>query len=271
LRWARAGELEAVWGRSVQASWDSPPVVQHIVWRYGDLYFDGEGAARRQTLLLRMINEEDLEDVDVAVYGKGSTQVARRGGIRCPKKKVDLLVAAIRERFGEPGSWGIVWIDKTRGRASKGRAVRRDTRAADPLRVRGGTEQAGYFFDAYFMTADEGISVVIESLCESVGEDDENCWEDVWPYLPGIHDENKTLVVYIDKLYFAPTRRGVGWGRKFVRALERWGKKHGAFGVLLHSGVLWGGPEHSFSFWDKMGFESVTDYGDDSVMWKELS
>lgn len=121
LTWADAGELAAVWGRSQGAAWDDPPVVQHIAWRYGDLLFDGDGAAKERTFILRMMKNHWLEDVEIHPYGKAAKKSSRRGGIRCPKKKVDLLVAAIRDRFGEPEGWGFV----RRPRLQRGRAAKR--------------------------------------------------------------------------------------------------------------------------------------------------
>jgi hypothetical protein len=103
-QWAGTGEVLTVWGRFYGVA--GPLDVQHLVWQHENLYFDGDGASRKETLLLRMMNEFDLEDLEIAPLGPKAKRAMKRADIDCYAAAVPELVAALQKRFGGPANWG---------------------------------------------------------------------------------------------------------------------------------------------------------------------
>lgn len=79
--------------------------LQHVVWRHGELFFDGDGASRGTTLSLRATTEWDIDDVSLESWGRWARRQAQRD-FTCSRRGVRDLAAALRLRFGAPGEWG---------------------------------------------------------------------------------------------------------------------------------------------------------------------
>ncbi len=92
------------------------------------------------------------------------------------------------------------------------------------------------------------------------------------------HVWNARSVLAINKIGFAPERRGRGWGRSFVEALERDAERRGAAGIVLVAAWLPQGPgagaePHSRGFWEAMGYYALVKLDRDertALMWKRL-
>ena len=108
--WAGTGEIMVLWG-------GEEPIVHHLVWQHDDLYFDGDGAARKQTLIHRMLNEWDVR-ADLAPYGDRAKRSMAKSNIRCFPEAVPTLVEALKARFGAPQDWG---FGRPRGSRVSGR------------------------------------------------------------------------------------------------------------------------------------------------------
>jgi len=151
-------------------------------------------------------------------------------------------------------------------RATGRRALR------EGAQLSGGDPRASYWFDAAVVSLDRGLELALESICESV-DDAEDCrWWASEVRLPARDWEARVL--FINEILIE--RRGAGWGRRFVRALERWAVGRGAVGVVLHAGPLWG-EAPSAPFWRAIGYTEVAEYEDDDteegthvLMWRGL-
>jgi GNAT superfamily N-acetyltransferase len=226
-----------------------------------------------------------------ALYAHGVGVVAAGEALNRDHSAVSYGVRAARLRARKDGKYAevIQRLTQRAGRVlgkgrpgwpAKGRTARRTISDAPhyiPSRLWKDKNLGSYSFAAEVVTADQAVS----DLFRSLGATPENLrWDFPDPFvegdagsrmmfvatwLGGIEDEND-LVLYIDKLAFTAGRRSRGWGTRFARAIEAWGKRQGAVGALLHAGALWGGDEAA-GFWEKQGYE-ITDLGDGLMGWK---
>ena len=138
-----------------------------------------------------------------------------------------------------------------------------------------GDWERGYRVLGYAISVVDAVEMAVQSVCESIDfddvEDEVACKDGFWPWPPAdLQDED--LVLFLDKIAVRDDRRrGKGWGRRFIGAIERWALSRGCKGVLLHAGALWGAAHASDGFWLSMGYEVADEWDFVPVMYKPLA
>jgi len=115
-----------------------------------------------------------------------------------------------------------------------------------------------------------GIQATYMPLKEALSEMEEDTTVQPYaplPFPPGLSGKNRTLVIHA--LFVSPKRRGRGWGRRFVAALEREAQRERAKAILVFASPLnvhqlmatYDTPEAlPVAFWRRMGFKPLAEW-----------